>query len=196
MLTRIDKPALLKKLFELGCLYSGQILSFTKMQGQLHDAGNTTTISHYLNLLQTCGLLGGLEKYSPNIIRKRSSSPKFQVYNNALLSAQDARIKTEIISDPSEWGRIVESAVGTHLINESVKNNFQLYYWRDRNDEVDFIIEKQGKTIAMEVKTHLSKNKKGLHAFKQKFNPHKILTIEDKGLSWKEFLRINISDLF
>lgn len=88
MLTRVDKPALMKRLFELGCLYSGQILSYTKMQGQLQDAGNTTTLSHYLDLLDTAGLLAGIEIYAADIIRKRASSPKFQVHNTALISAQ------------------------------------------------------------------------------------------------------------
>jgi predicted AAA+ superfamily ATPase len=100
MLTRVDKPALLKRLFELGCHYSGQILSFTKIVGQLHDAGNTTTLSHYLSLLDTAGLLAGIEKYAASIIRKRSSSPRFQVHNNALLSAQ----KNEYFDETGRMG--------------------------------------------------------------------------------------------
>src|SRR5690625_884590 len=115
MMTRVDKPALLKRLFELGCLYSGQILSFTKMQGQLQDAGNTTTLAHYLSLLDTAGLLSGIDKYAADVIRKRASSPKFQVYNNALVSAQRHESFEEIRQQPAEWGRMVESAIGAHL---------------------------------------------------------------------------------
>ena len=196
MLTRIDKPVLLKNLFELGCMYSGQILSFTKIMGQLQEAGNTTTLSHYLNLLETAGLLGGLEKYSAAEIRKRSSSPKFQVYNNALLSAQKGLTKNEGRNDPTYWGRVIESCIGAYLVNLSVKNGFTVYYWRDRNDEVDFILEKHNKTIALEIKSNLSKNTSGLNVFKQKFDPHKIYLIENKGLSWKEFLSIHPLDLF
>ncbi len=196
MLTRIDKPALLKNLFELGCLYSGQILSFTKMQGQLQDAGNTTTLSHYLKLLETAGLLGGIEKYAHTTIRKRSSSPKFQIHNNALLSAQQTKNFSEVQINPVEWGRIVESVVGTHLVNQSLKAYYSVYYWRDRNDEVDFILEKQGKIIAIEVKSSFSKNKKGMLAFKNKFNPYKTYFIDNKNLSWNEFLKINPIELF
>ena len=196
MLTRIDKPALLKNLFELGCLYSGQILSFTKMQGQLHDAGNTTTLSHYLKLLNAAGLLGGLEKYSATKIRKRSSSPKFQVHNNALLSTQEAKPLSEIRLNPSEWGRIVESAIGAHFVNQSIRENYSVYYWRDRNDEVDFILEKQNKIIAIEVKSSYSKNRKGIDAFIRRFNPSRAYLIENNGLSWKELLRVNPSELF
>ena len=196
MLTRIDKPALLKNLFELGCLYSGQILSYTKVLGQLQDAGNTTTLSHYLNLLETAGLLGGIEKYSSGEIRKRSSSPKFQVYNNALLSAQKGSSKAEELIDPAGWGRVVESCVGSHLVNHSVKNDLSVYYWRERNSEVDFILEKHNKVVAIEIKSNASKNTAGLDVFKQRFNPHKIYLIENKGLSWKEFLTINPMDLF
>lgn len=196
MLTRIDKPALLKNLFELGCLYSGQILSFTKMQGQLQDAGNTTTLSHYLNLLDTAGLLGGLEKYSSTIIRKRSSSPKFQVYNNALLSTLHSKTFPEIQKDPAEWGRIIESAVGAYLTNQSVRNSFSLYYWRERNDEVDFILENRGKAIAIEVKSSYARNKTGIDAFCRKFKPHKTYCIDNKVFPWYEFIKINPLELF
>jgi predicted AAA+ superfamily ATPase len=196
MLTRVDKPALLKRLFELGCHYSGQILSFTKIQGQLQDAGNTTTLSHYLNLLETAGLLSGIEKYSANVIRKRSSSPRFQVHNNALLSAQKNEYFNEILEKPAEWGRIIESSVGAHLINYSISQNYSVFYWRERNDEVDFILERRGKVIALEVKSNDSEDSKGLVAFKNKFNPDKLYLIGNRGLSWQEFLKIDPIDLF
>src|SRR6056297_177357 len=128
MLTRIDKPALLKNLFEVGCLYSGQILSFNKILGQLQDAGNTTTLSHYLKLLDTAGLLTGIEKFSPNTIRKRASSPKFQVHNTALMSALQSRPFNEIKNHPELWGRWVESAAGAHLLNHSINGQIDLYY--------------------------------------------------------------------
>ena len=196
MLTRIDKPALLKNLFELGCIYSGQILSFTKMQGQLQDAGNTTTLSHYLKLLDTAGLLGGLEKYSSTAIRKRSSSPKFQVYNNAMLSALHAKTFAEVQNNPVEWGRIIESAIGAYLINETARNGSPVYYWSERNDEVDFILENQGKTIAIEVKSSYARNKTGIEAFKRKFKPFKTYCIDNKGFTWEEFIKIDPMELF
>lgn len=196
MLTRVAKPALMKQLFELGCLYSGQILSFTKLLGQLQDAGNTTTLSHYLDLLNTAGLLAGLEKYSTNEIKKRSSSPKFQVHNTALISAQRNETIKEILLLPNEWGRIVESAIGAHLVNYSLSENFGLHYWRERNDEVDFILERRGKIIGLEIKTGASTGTKRMSAFQKQFNPDKVLLIGDSGLPWQEFLKINPSSLF
>lgn len=196
MLTRVDKPALMKRLFELGCLYSGQILSYTKLQGQLLDAGNTTTLSHYLRLLDTAGLLGGIEKYAADIIRKRSSSPKFQVHNTALISAQSDAMFNEIVADPAEWGRIVESAVGAHLTNFALTEGFKTYYWRNGNDEVDFVLERRGKVIALEVKSNKEKETTGMKEFQKQFNPNKILLIGKQGLSWQEFLSINPVELF
>jgi predicted AAA+ superfamily ATPase len=196
MLTRVDKPALLKRLFELGCQYSGQILSFTKIQGQLQDAGNTTTLSHYLSLLDTAGLLAGIEKYAANVIRKRSSSPRFQVHNNALLSAQKNENFEEIMQKPAEWGHIIESSVGAHLINHAISQNYSVYYWRERNDEVDFVLERRGKIIAVEVKSNDSQNNRGLEVFKNKFMPDKLYLVSNRGLSWQEFLRINPVELF
>ncbi|HEU0227041.1 MAG TPA: ATP-binding protein [Arachidicoccus soli] len=196
MLTRVDKPALMKRLFELGCLYSGQILSYTKMQGQLQDAGNTTTLSHYLDLLDTAGLLAGIEIYAADIIRKRASSPKFQVHNTALISAQRGELFQEVRENAAEWGRIVESAIGAHLINYSLTENFKVYYWRQRNNEVDFVIEKRGKIIGIEVKSGIAGSTSGMETFKNQYKPHKILLVGKSGLAWEEFLTINPAGLF
>lgn len=196
MLTRVDKPTLMRRLFELGCLYSGQILSFTKILGQLQDAGNTVTLSHYLQLLDTAGLLGGIEKYAADIIRKRSSSPKFQVHNTALISAQRNELFDEIREDPKKWGRIVESAIGAHLINSALTEGFKIYYWRERNEEVDFILERRGKVIALEVKSGEDQYNSGLNQFQKQFHPDKVLLIGKSGLSVEEFLTINPVTLF
>ena len=196
MLTRVDKPALMKRLFELGCLYSGQILSYTKVLGQLQDAGNTTTLSHYLELLDTAGLLAGIEKYAPDVIRQRSSSPKFQVHNTALISAQRNDLFKDIVAKPDEWGRIVESAIGAHLINHSLTEKFNLHYWRERNEEVDFVIERKEKVIGLEVKSGAAGSTSGITAFKNKFNPDKVLLIGNAGLPWQDFLKLNPISLF
>ena len=196
MLTRVDKPALMKRLFELGCLYSGQILSYTKVLGQLQDAGNTTTLSHYLELLDTAGLLAGVEKYAPDVIRQRSSSPKFQVHNTALISAQRNDLFKDALSKPAEWGRVVESAIGAHLINHSLTEKFNLHYWRERNEEVDFVMVRKGKVIGLEVKTGPGGSTSGMTAFKKRFNPHKILLIGNAGLPWQDFLKLNPVNLF
>jgi predicted AAA+ superfamily ATPase len=196
MLTRIDKPVLMRRLFELGCMYSGQILSYNKMIGQLQDAGNTTTLSHYLELLNTAGLLAGIEKYSSNLIYKRSSSPKFQVHNTALISAQSNDLFEEIQFTPDDWGRIIESAIGAHLINYSLTEGFSVYYWRERNMEVDFVLEKRGKVIGLEVKSGAKQTTSGMTAFQKEFNPARILLIGNSGLPWQEFLQLNPVTLF
>ncbi|MCA6490039.1 MAG: ATP-binding protein [Chitinophagaceae bacterium] len=195
MLTRVDKPALMKRLFELSCTYSGQIISYNKMLGQLRDAGNTTTLSHYLTLLSTAGLVTGIEKYSSNIIRKKSSSPKFQVYNTALISALSNESFEDALQNPAFWGRLVESAVGVHLLNHSVSGDFALTYWREGNDEVDFVIE-QKKLIGIEVKSGAVHNTSGMAAFKKKFNPDKLVVIGNTGLPLQEFLLMKPEELF
>ncbi len=196
MLTRIVKPALLKRLFELGTLYSGQILSYTKLMGELREAGNTTTLSHYLDLLAESGLLGGIEKYAGNMIRKRSSSPKFQVYNNALLSALGNATFSEMVVDPAKWGRMVESSIGAHLINNSITDRYNLYYWREGNQEVDYILEKNGKLIALEVKSGRRSGNAGIKLFADKFHPEKVLLVGTGGIPLEEFLKITPSALF
>ena len=196
MLTRIDKPALLKRMFELGCLYSGQILSFTKIQGQLQDAGNTTTLSNYLQVLNSAGLLGGLEKYAADIIRKRSSSPKFQVHNNALLSAQHSDNFDKIARNATSYGRVIESAIGAHLLNSSASKGFSVYYWRERDQEVDFVLEYRDKLLAIEVKSSDTVHIQGLALFRKHYPSCKILLVGKAGLPWQEFLTIDPTELF
>jgi len=197
MMTRVDKPALLRRLFELGCLYSGQILSYNKLLGQLQDAGNTTTLSHYLSLLSSARMLTGLHKYAAEKVRQRASSPKFQVLNTALISAQSGETFKEARLKPEYWGRLVESAVGAHLINMSVNENIETYYWREKNREVDFVLEKHGQLVAIEVKSGKEKTSApGIKLFSNKFKTRRKLLIGKGGLELKEFFTLSPVDLF
>ena len=196
LMTRIDKPVLLRKLFELGCNYSGQIVSYRKILGQLDDAGNATTLTHYLSLLNTGGLLSGIEKYSKEKIRQRASTPKWQVRDNSLLSVMTNKTPEQIQKDNSIFGRFVESLIGVHLLNSSAEGNYKLYYWREADKEVDFIIEKQGKLIAIEVKTNLKKNFNGIKEFIKRYNPDKTFIIGSEGLQWQDFIKMKPEELF
>lgn len=196
MLTRIEKPALLKRVFELACVYSGKELSYTKMLGQLQDAGNTVTLAHYLTLLDQAGLVAGLEKYAGERVRQRASSPKYQVHNNGLLAAQHKLMFEEAMQDASAWGRVVESAVGAHLLNAALENNMKLWYWRDGNNEVDFVLEQRGRVIGIEVKSGKREHNLGLEKFDKAFKPDKLITISNGGISWKDVLEIEPKTLF
>ena len=157
---------------------------------------DTTTLSHYLGLLNTAGLLAGIEKFSGNLIYKRSSSPKFQVHNTAIISAQRGELFAEIKVKPEDWGRHVESSVGAHLINYSLVEGFTVSYWRERNEEVDFVLEKKGKVIGLEIKSGTIQSSSGISAFKKAFNPDKVLLIGKSGIPWEDFLKLNPMDLF
>lgn len=186
----IYKPKLLRNLFQLGGQYSSQILSFNKILGQLQDAGNTTTLSHYLNLLSGAGLLTGLEKYSTNQLKVRSSSPKFQVYNNALLTAQSPMTWEEFNINPKLRGRVIESAVGAHLLAYST-DNYKLQYWNESNAEVDFVLTNGKKVVALEVKSYSTNRQSGMQKFVNQYKVDKSILINDSGMSWKEILTID-----
>lgn len=189
LLSRVDKPALLRRLFELGCAYSGQILSYTKMTGQLQDAGNTTTLAHYLDLLAGAGVLTGLPKYAGDTARRRGSSPKFQVFNTALITAQSGRTQAEALADREFWGRLTESAVGAHLLNASVGGECELFYWRERNREVDFVVRRGKKLVAIEVKSgRTTTSQPGMESFAKLFNPDRLLIVGPGGISLERFL--------
>lgn len=189
LLTRVDKPALLRRLFELACTYSGQMLSYQKMAGQLQDVGNTTTLAHYLDLLAAAGMVTGLQKFAGSKARQRGSSPKLQVMNTALMTAQSGLSYAEALKDGAFMGHLVESAIGAHLVNSSAAGVFELFYWREGSREVDFVV-KTGKHItAIEVKSSIRKDKlPGMDAFTSQFKPNRRLLIGADGIAIEEFL--------
>ncbi len=188
-MTRVDKPALLKQLFHLGCAYSGQILALDKMLGQLQGAGNTTTLARYLEMLGNAGLIVGLQKYyTGQQLRRRASPPKFNVLNNALMTAGSGYTKAEAKADRTYWGRVVESAVGLHLYN-SGHPDCRLHYWRESSYEVDFVIERGKKITAIEVKSGAAPGHiKGFDKFDEKFGRCRKILVSGNGISLVEFL--------
>lgn len=194
--TPVGKPALLRQTFELGAAYSGQLLSLTKMLGELQDAGNTTTLAGYVNLLNESGMLNGLRKYSIDMARRNSSIPKFQVYNNALKTIYSPHSFEQAILDRKAWGHIFESGVGAYIISQAFVHRFEVFYWRERDAEVDFVLRKKGSVVAIEVKSNAEKKTAGLDLFKKNFKPHTVVLVGDGGLSAEEFLSMDLRKIF
>ena len=187
-MTRVDKPSLLRRLFELGSAYSGQILSYNKMLGQLQDAGNTTTLARYLDLLSSAGLLAGIQQYSPQPVRQRASSPKLNVLNTALMTAGSGYSFDESQADRTFWGRVVESSVGAHLLNTAA-SDIRVHYWRERSLEVDFVLQRGPSVIGFEVKSGPpAGNLKGIGEFARRFPPHRSYLVGEGGVPLNEFL--------
>ena len=202
MTSNIYKPALMKQLFELGCGYSAEILSLTKLMGQLQDAGNVTTLAGYLEILDECALLTALQKYAKDDARKRGSIPKYQVYNNALLTAFRGRGFVADRTDTQAWGRWVESAVGAHLLSMADELDYELYYWRmpsrrkdEKDKEVDFIIDCGGELTAIEVKSGRRGMNSGLPAFVEAFKPKRSYVVGAGGVNLEDFLRCEVDAL-
>lgn len=196
LMRRVDKPALLRRLFELGCLYSGQVLSYQKVLGQLQDAGNTTTLAHYLNLLEGAGLVLGLQKFAGQKVRQRSSSPKLLTLNTGLMSALSAYSFEEARKHHDFWGRMVESSVGATLANGIRGRSLELSYWSGRNREVDYILSRGDTIIAIEVKSSRKKTSlPGIDAFSKEFKVKKKILVGSQGIPLKDFFYIPIEEL-
>ena len=198
LMSQVNKPVLLRRLFQLACAYSGQILSYTKILGELQDAGNTVTLAHYVELLCGAGLLTGLQKYANQIVRKKGSIPKFAVFNTALMTAQSGKNFSEAMADPEFRGRLIESAVGAHLLNGIRGTQIELFYWREGGDkEVDFVLQLGSKIIAIEVKSGKETlGNSGMDAFIKQFNPNRILLVGPKGIPLDAFLSTTPESLF
>jgi len=187
-MVRIKNPALLKQLFELGCHYSGQELSLTKMIATLNEAKHTETLADYLQLLTQAKLLAGLHKYAVHEVRKRNAAPKLIVFNTGLMSAIQDYTFAEAQADRSHWGRLVESSVGAHLLN-TCDNDTRVNYWRDGSDEVDFILTRGRKLAAIEVKSAASPVRaRGLEIFAQRNASAKTMLVGAGGIPLAEFL--------
>jgi predicted AAA+ superfamily ATPase len=196
LMTRIDKPALLRRLFDLGCHYSGQILSYQKMLGQLQEAGNTVTLAHYLQLLHGAGLIAGISKYTGADVRQRGSSPKFIVLNNAFMTSSSPYDLNKALKNPDFWGRIVESAVGGALLNGTTGTDIKVHYWAGRNREVDFILNRGDKLTAIEVKSGRQKTSlPGIDAFSKEFPVSKKFLIGAQGMPLENFFELSPQSL-
>ena len=185
LLTRVDKPALLRQLFRLACDHSGQVLSYNKMLGQLQDAGNTTTLAHYLELLSGAGLVTGLQRFSGSRVRRRGSSPKLVVLNTALVTASTGLPYRVGVEDADLWGQLVETAVGAHLLNAGV----EVHWWRERNREVDFVAGTARAVTAIEVTSGGRKRSlPGIRAFRDAYPDARPLLVGGQGIPVEEFL--------
>ena len=194
--TPISKPALLRQTFELGAAYSGELLSLNKMLGSLQDAGNTVTLAGYINLLDESGLLCGLQKFGMDMARRRASIPKLQVYNNALKMVYSPLSFEQATLDRKSWGRIFESGIGAYLVNQAFIHRFEVFYWRERNDEVDFVLRKKGSVIAIEIKSNAEKRTEGLEKFKVLFHPKASFIIGEGGITPEDFFTMDLNRLF
>lgn len=193
-LEKIAKPELLQRVFTLGCEYSARILSYQKMLGQLQDAGNATTIAHYLRLLGEAGLVCGLEKYYEEPVRTKASSPKLAVCDNALATALAAYSFADIRADHSRWGHYVESAVGAHLLATARKDDVEVRYWNAGAKEVDYVLCKGDRLAALEVKSGQADDVSGMKEFKSKYPRAKPYLIGGQGMSLEMFFKTSAID--
>ncbi len=197
LMTRIHKPALLRSVFELGCHYTGHILSYQKMLGQLQDAGNTSTLAHYLELLSQAGLITGLKKFSPHRLYQRASSPKLQVFNTALITAQSDFTFKRMQQNQEAWDHLVTCCIGAHLMNSSFGTKADIFYWKEGSQEIDFIIRKRETVLALMVNN--TKKEKSFSEFDRFYQihspyPQKNLLVGKYGIPVEEFLLTPLDD--
>jgi len=194
-LQTIAKPALLRHLFMLSAVHPAQILSYNKMLGQLQDAGNTTTLAHYLKILEAAFLVSGLELFKGGRRQKRGSSPKLILRNNGLSNAIAGDSFKDTRHDYSWWGRLVENAVGAHLLNYLTDLSFSVYYWRYRGLEVDFVVKTPKRLWGIEVKSGNAKNPKGIREFLKHYPEARTLVVGPPGMDLEEFFKTDPKDL-
>jgi predicted AAA+ superfamily ATPase len=184
----VGKPVLLRHLFAYAAQHPAEIVSFNKMLGTLQDAGNTVTLAHYLELLAASFLVSGLERLTGRP-RERGSSPKIVVWNNALISALSGLSYREARDDPAWWGRLVENAFGAHLLNSLAAPRFTVGYFRQRNDEVDYVVIRGRSRVGIEVKSGRPDRGRGIDAFRRRFPAARVILVGASGIPVDEAFR-------
>jgi predicted AAA+ superfamily ATPase len=192
----VTKPALLRHLFGLAAQYPAQVFSYNKMLGQLQDAGNTVTLAAYLRLLETAFLASGLEQYSQGRVRKRGSSPKLVLWNNALVTAMSRLTFDQTFADGPWWGRLVENAVGAHLLNQLQGPEWSVTYWREKGSEVDFVVAHGAHIWAVEVKSGRSRESSGISTFLERYPKARPWLIGGPGVPLEDFFSRPAEDWF
>ena len=165
------------------------------MLGQLQDAGNTTTLAHYLRLLESAFLVSGLELFSRGQIKKRGSSPKLVAWNNALINAPSTRDLSTLSTDSTWWGRIVENGVGAYLLNQLNSFPWDITYWNDGTYEVDYVVSNQEKIFAIEVKSGRTGKLGGLKKFKERYPKAEYLVIGADSLTLEYFFSNSVQSI-
>lgn len=198
LLSPISKPILLRQAFGLAINYAAQIISYQKMLGTLQDAGNTTTIASYLHLLSKAFLLAPLERWSGARIRQRGSIPKILIFDNGLISSMSGLKFRNAIKNKSTWGRLIENAVGAQLYFLTQKIGGELFYWRDRDDEIDYVLRVGDKVKIIEIKSGtFNQGIPAFTAFKKKYKKCDQIIISNlKSSNTHDIKNINLYDFF
>ena len=194
----IRNPALLRQVFELACIESAKELSLTKMQGTM-SSGTVPTIKNYLDILNKSMTVQPLQNYSASRIKEKLSVPKMQVFNNAFRNRFGSFSFDEARVDPAEWGRQIESAVGAHLANRSMMDDYELFYWRnERRQECDYVLRKGQALVAIEVKSGSVDKTVGFEKFKEQFADKvtAAFIVGPQALPLEDFFIMDLKSLF
>lgn len=194
----IRNPALLRQVFELACIESAKELSLTKMQGTM-NSGTVPTIKNYLDILNKSMTVQPLQNYSASRIKEKLSVPKMQVFNNAFRNRFGSFSFDEARVDPAEWGRQIESAVGAHLANRSMMDDYELFYWRnERRQECDYVLRKGQALVAIEVKSGSVDKTVGFEKFKEQFADKvtSAFIVGPQALPLEDFFMMDLKSLF
>lgn len=194
----IRNPALLRQVFELACIESAKELSLTKMQGTM-NSGTVPTIKNYLDILNKSMIVQPLQNYSPSRVKEKQSVPKMQVFNNAFRNRFGTFSFDEARVDPAEWGCLVESAVGAHLANRAMTDDYELFYWRnERRQECDYVLRKGQALVAIEVKSGSVDKTVGFEKFKEQFadNVTAAFIVGPHALPLDDFFIMDLKSLF
>src|SRR3989338_4643406 len=193
-LADVQKPVLLRKLLYLGCEFGGQVLSYGKILGDLNDAGSKITLMNYQKYLEAAFLMGGLQAWKGKGILRQKSSPKWLPLNTALMTALSTKSKKEMMNDKKIYGRLVEVAIGAYLYNQALVNGYEIYYWREGDIEVDFVVRFGEKLLGIEVKTGFEYGGKAFDIFKKRYPKARTLLIGEYGVNVEKFLKTPVEE--
>ncbi|MBN1665214.1 MAG: ATP-binding protein [Deltaproteobacteria bacterium] len=146
MLSSIAALPDFRRLMRAACFRLGQLVNQTEMARDL--SLKQPTIYRYLNLLETSYLLVRLPAYSVNRTKRLLKSPK--------LYWGDVGLAMHLSGMAEPTGAYLENIVLLDLLvwQSGRLTNTEILYWRTTaGDEVDLVIETEGKVLPIEIKS-------------------------------------------
>jgi len=141
------------RLLSLVAFRSGRLLNFSDLSREIGMP--FTTLRRYMNLLEVTYQIFLLRPYFTHIGKRLIKTPKVYFNDTGMASHLMGVDEWSVLENQGNAGYFVETWIASELmklISVSDKR-LRLYFWRTQaGQEVDFLVERGGKLVAVEVK--------------------------------------------
>lgn len=146
---------------------TGQLLNLASLA---RDVGiSPPTAERWLSILVTSNIVYLLKPYSNNITKRTVKTPKLYFLDTGLAAYLTRWSTADVLKNGAMAGAFFETFVLAEIIKSYYNRgilDLPLYFYRDKNmNEIDLLIEDNGRLYPLEMKKHADPQKKDITAF-------------------------------